>query len=294
MLNRISEAVDKVLTDISKKYHEEVNTAFDIYKRPFKSYDMDLDIEQGFNQWFIHDYKNSQGKTMTELVLEDDMKDVLMHSIHSVFKVMVEKNHIVFKDLFTSVDYVIDSSEVYENSDLVSVRIYPINGKYVLIDNPEFYGKELEMTIRQSIMNKYNEYCSTHSPMGIEVFIKENSQLIYHLTNIIHFYENEMMEDDEMLVYVAEYAIKGREELLDLLLNTNHFQIIETFEDEMTLVILDDGIQIGEVLVTSHKLELETKSRTILDIGKTLINEYAGDKAVFIKDLELGLDDLLE
>ncbi|MCH4887749.1 hypothetical protein EZV73_09200 [Acidaminobacter sp. JC074] len=294
MLNRISQAVDKVLTEVSENYQLDVKAAFEIYKRPFNSYDMDLDIEHGFNQWLIHDYRNAKGETMAELILEDEMKDVLMNSIHSVFKVIFEKNKIVFKDLFTAVDYVIESSETFENNDLVSVRIYPVEGKYLVVDNPEFYGAELEMTIRQSIMNKYNEYCSSNAPMGIEDFIKDNSQLIYHLTNIIHYYENEMMEDDDMVVYVAEYAIKERELVLDMLLNTDHFQILETYEDEMTLVVLDDGVQIGEALVTSHKIELEAKSQTILDIGKSLIHKYAGDSAVFIKDLELGLDDLLE
>lgn len=295
MLSKLREGVDYVLTHLSEdEYSNEINKAFDIYKRPFNNFDLDIDIEHGFNQWLIHDYVTNKGKTLSELI-EPDKKigKALADSIYSVYRVISTKTGFVFKDIITSADYEVETESLFENGDIVSIRLYPFEGKYHLIDNPERYPNEMEISIRQSIMNKYNDYCSSNEPVGIYEFIKSNSQLVYHLTNIIHYYENEMLEEQTYVVYVAEYGIKERELLLDELLDTDYFQIIETYEDEMTLVLLDEGIQIGEVLITTNRLELEANSSTSLELCKDVLKKVAGERAVLIKEGELSIDDLL-
>jgi hypothetical protein len=221
------------------------------------------------------------------------MIDIITRSVYSVFLVNHEKQNIVFKDLFTGIDYVLDTEQAFEAGDLLSVRLYPVGDKYLILDNAEFYETSMEQTIRQSVMSKYNEYCSSNEPIGIEVFVKEHSQLVYHLTNIIHYYEAELEEESDLAVFIAEYAIKEREALLDSLLDTDYFQIIETYEDEMTLVLLDDGNQIAELLVTSHKLEIEANSKAELSISRSILEQYNEGRAAFIKEAELSLDDVL-
>lgn len=295
MLDKLRASVDHVLTCLSKEaYKDEVKKAFEIYKRPFNHFDLDIDIEHGFNQWLIHDYVTTEKKTFA-VILETDpeMSRALADSIFSVFKVITEKHGFVFKDVVTSVDYEVETDCLFEPDDLVHVRLYPYEGKYRILDNPSHYPQSMETSIRQSIMNKYNEYCSANEPIGIDVFVKTNSQLIYHLTNIIHYYENEMLEEQEYKVFVSIYALRNRELVLDLLLDTNHFQIIETFEDEMTLVVLDDEIQVAEALVTSSNIELEANSMTALMLSKDLLEKAAGKEVVFIKENELSIDDLL-
>lgn len=296
MIVKINEAIEEILISLTEdQYKKEVKKAFDIYKRPFNHFDLEIDIEHGFNSWFIHDYKFSNGKKIASLVLNDkDTIQTIENSLYSTFMVHHEKNHVIFKDVFTNMDYIIESDQLFENGDLVCIRIYPVGSKHTVIDNPEYHDQGLEKTIRKSVMAKYNEYCSNNEPIAIDVFIKENSQLVYHLTNIIQYYESEMEEDVDLFVHVAEYAVKEREHLLDLLLASENFQIIESYDDEMILNVIDDGIQIGEAVVTHDRLELEMNSKGMLDIAKDLVKEIAKDKAVFIKEGKLTIDDLLQ
>ncbi|MBI9014854.1 MAG: hypothetical protein JEZ08_21675 [Clostridiales bacterium] len=293
---KINEAIEQILTSLTTdEYKDEVSKAFNIYKRPFSNFDVEIDIERGFNQWLIHDYKLSDGTKIAEKILTDKtMIDTIQNALYSVFKVHHEKNHIILKDVLTNKDYVLESDQLFEEGDLVCIRLYPVNNKYTVIDNPEFHDMSLETTIRKSVMSKYNEYCSSNEPMSIEVFIKEHSQLIYHLTNIIKYYENELEEEVDLSVFVAEFAIKEREVLLDNLLATDHFQIIETYEDEMILNVLDDGIQIGEAVVTHDRIEIETTSKGMLDIAKDILENCSEERAVFIKEGKMTIDDLLQ
>ena len=296
MIKNINEAIEEILISLATdEYKEEVSRALNIYKRPFSNFDLELDIEHGFNQWLIHDYKSSDGTKIAEKILTDKtIIDTIKNALYSVFKVHHEKNHVIFKDVLTNVDYVVESDQLFEDRDLICIRLYPVQGRYTVIDNPEFHEPSLETTIRKSVMTKYNEYCSTNEPMSIEVFIKEHSQLIYHLTNIIHYYENQLEDDVDLSVFVAEFAIKEREILLDSLLKTEHFQIIESYDDEMILNILDDQIQIGEAVVIHDRLEIETNSKGMLDIAKDIVVKHSQERAVFIKEAKMTIDDLLQ
>lgn len=294
MIERINEALDQLLASLDS-YADEVEEALKLYKRPFKQYDMDIDIEHGFNQWLIHDYVTKGGHKFASKVLNDKASiHAIETSVYSVFHVLKEKVGYVFKDVFTGVDYVIETDQLFEANDLICIRLYPVGEKNYIVDNALYYEKAFEPTIRRSVMNKYNEFCSTNEPIAIEAFIKSHSQLIYHLNNIVHFYENELEEESDLSVFVAEYAVKDKEALLDQLLDTEHFQIIESYEDEMILVLLDDQVQIGEVVVTPNKMEIEANTQTTLEFAKDIVKRSAGDKAVFVKEAELSIDDLLQ
>ncbi len=294
MLNKISQSVEQILVALAEEqYKKEVKYAFDIFKRPFNHFDMGIDIEHGFNQWLIHDYVTRDNSKLAIKVLDEkEMIDIISNSIYSVFRVHHEKKNVVLKDLFTAKDYTLDSEQVFEDGDIVSVRLYPVKSKYVIVENAEFYEQTMHATIRKSVMSKYNEYCSSNQPVAIEMFIKESSQLIYHLTNIIHHYESQL-ETDDMEVHIAEYGIKEREILLDALLKTSYFQIIETYGDEMTIILLDDFVQIAEVLVTSHKLEIEALTKVHMTLAREILEKYAESRAVFIQERELTVDELL-
>lgn len=296
MIVKINNAIDEILISLAKEtYKEEVKKALALYKKPFNNLDLDIDIEHGFNSWLIHDYKLADGTKLARKILKaKDMVEIIESAVYSAFKVHHEKKHLIFKDVFTNIDYVIESDQNFEDGDLICIRIYGIGSKFTVVDNPEFHDHALESTIRKSVMSKYNEYCSSNEPMAIDVFIKEHSQLIYHLTNIIQFYESEMEDEVDLSVYVAEYAVKERKQLLEDLLASDHFLMIESYDDEIILNLLDDGKQIGESVVTHDRLEIETNSKDMLDIAKNIVKEISNGRAIFIKERKLTIDELLQ
>lgn len=297
MLNKIRKVLDETLVHVSqKKNNKLVNDAFKWYKSPFGAVKTDMDLEYGFNNWLLHDYLVNQKTPLVEYYLNDfDKKAVeaVSKSVYSVFKVQIETNNVVFKDVITSQDYLIDSDQVFNNNDLLKVRLYPVDNKFVILDNVEYYDQSLETIIRKSVMNKYNEYCSANEPMGIQVFVKRHSQLIYHLTNIIDFYEAELEEEAGLDVYVATYAIKDKDELLDLLLDTDAFQLIEHNEYETIVDFVSEDVQLAEIVVTSQKVEIEVNSETGLLFAKETFESAVASKAVFVKDEIISLSDLL-
>ena len=221
------------------------------------------------------------------------MGNIIKNSVFSIFKISIQNKNTVFKDLITNIDYIIDTEEKYNHNEIIKIRVYPVGNKFHLVEEGIYYQNELESTIRKSIMSKYNEYCSVNKPISIAEFVKVNSVLIYHLTNIIEFYESELIDEDDMKVLVATYAIKKRKEVINKLLAEKSFQLLEKNDDEVILIILIEGSQVGEVLILVNTVEVEATSRDSYIYSKSMIEETLNELVIFIKDEELNLEDLL-
>lgn len=293
MINKIRASVDELLLALNKQFGEEIKTATKVYEGPFEGLNFDLDIDYGFNNWIIHDYKTKKGYLVDLVDMDEEIKNAIKGSVLSIFKVNLERNNIVFKDLITGEDYIIETEQLFNDGDIVKVRVYPKNHKYLIIDNPHFYSPTLESTIRKSVMSKYNEFCSKNEPIDIRDFIKNQAQLIYQLANIIDFYEAEMEDDESLYVYTVKYGIKDKEEALDLLLETEVFQITDQYEDETTLIVLDEGVQVAEVLVLPSFIEVEATNESLRKIAMDLIEGVLKEHAVKLSEEVLGIDDIL-
>lgn len=293
--------IDETLIYLGKNnYKNEIDKAFKFYKSPFKNDKSEIDIEHGFNDWLIHDYKKSDGLFIVEDYLKnknslkkDELGNIIKNSVFSIFKISIQNKHTVFKDIITNIDYIIDTDENYSHGEIIKIRVYPVGKEFCIIEEGVYYQNELESTIRKSVMSKYNEYCSVNKPMSIAEFVKVNSILIYHLTNIIEFYEAELVDEDDLKVLVATYAIKKGNEVVDKLLENSSFQLLEKNNDEVILIIIHEGSQAGEVLVLVNTVEVEATSRDLYIYSKSLIEETLEELIVFVKDEELNLEDLL-
>lgn len=295
MKNKIRKTVDDALLHVSRKENRHmIEEALKIYLSPFGEQQVELDKEHGFNSWLIHDYASVVDSPLLEKFYEDSlMKETIEKSVYSIFKVVVETKQIVFKDVITSVDYIIDDDHLYNAGDLVKIRLYPVEDKWVMLDNPEYLEPSMETLVRKSVMSKYNAYCSMNEPMHIEVFVKTQSQLIYHLTNIIDFYEAELEDEDEYQVHVATYAMKDKEVLLDLLLDSDEFQMIEVDGDNTIVHMLSDDIQLAELVISHDRVEIESTSKSCLGLVRDAFERLLGASATFLKEEMLRLDDLL-
>lgn len=300
---QINNLIDEMLIYLAKNnYNEEIERALKIYKSPFVDQGVDIDLEHGFNSWLIHDYQKKNGSYIIKDYLLNknidvvdgiDLFKLINESIFSIFKVSIQKDNVVFKDIITQVDYLIETDQKFNNADIIKIRIYPSNNKYYIVDNGAYFTEEFEPTIRKSVMSKYNEYCSTNEPMGIDEFVKKHSVLIYHLANIIDYYESELSVEDNLSVHMATYAVKNREPLIERLLLSGAFQIAETYDDEMVLTLLSDESQVAEIVITVNKIEIEATTKTLLSYAKTEFEKASGELAVFVKDEELFLEDLI-
>ncbi len=303
IVNQIDSLIEETLVYIAKNnYKSEIERALIEYKRPFANQVLELDVEQGFNSWFIHDYKKKDDTYIISDYLKNrnldivdglDLFKAINESVFSIFKVSLQRDNVVFKDIITQADYIIDTDREFKENDIIKVRVYPGKSKYHIVDSGTFYSVELEETVRKSVMSKYNEFCSSNQPVTIAEFVKTHSVLVYHLANIIDYYESELSGEDELSVFVATYALKNKEEAVDKLLVSGSFQILEQYPDELVLVLLSEEQQIAEVVISVDTVEIEATSKTFLEYSKSIFEETVLEYAVFIKDEELHLEDLI-
>lgn len=297
---QINNIIDETLIFLAKNnYKTEIDRALKQYKSPFAEQGLDLDIEQGFNNWLIHDYQKSDKSYIisdyfkNKNIDDANLFNMINKSVLSIFKISIQNKNIVFKDIITQADYVIETEQEFNDGDVIKIRVYPFDNKFYIVDLGTYYSAELEPTIRKSVMSKYNEYCSANEPIKIDVFVKKHSILIYHLTNIIDYYESELSSEDEVSVFVATYAVKDRVLAIDKLVDSNSFQFSEQYDDELILVLLSDGAQVAEAVVTVNQIEIESNSSVLLSYSKAELEKVVGDTAVFVKEKELFLEDLI-
>lgn len=290
----IEHIIEETLIAAAQNCNESfVNAAVKVYRAPFGSQNVDMELDQGFNAWLIHDY-HEKGRYLVDQVQGDvTIKHIIKNSRYSIYKVRLEKQNIVLKDVITLEDYVLETERYFEENDLMKVRLYQNDDKWIILDEPEFYDQSLEEVIRKSVLTHYNNYCATYDPIHIREFAKMQSQLIYHLTTIIDFYESELNDDESYEVFIGQYATKDKESVLDLLLDDEQFQMIEVDGDETIVHMISENVQFAEVVVTSNRIEIEATSQVQLDMIKSLFENLVGSHAVHIKDEKLKLDDLL-
>lgn len=292
MLEKLRNTIDTLVLELNKK-DGYIEAARKVYENPFHGLNIDLDIDSGFNNWIIHDYKDQKGYLVDQMDMDVELSNSVKHSLISVFKVHLEKVNIVFKDIITGEDFIINSDQMFEDGDLIKVRLYPVDNHYTILDNPDFFNPALEATIRKSVMSQYNRYCSMNEPVDIRVFVKEQSQYIYHLANIIEFYESEMEDDETLYVYTAVYGIEDKEAVLDILLDHEAFQLVEQYEDETTIMLYNDGLEVAEILVLPKRIEVDAKDQALRELAKEYIETTLKEKAAKIKEDILSLDDIL-
>lgn len=294
MEKKIIEILDQGLALMSQEDMQGlVKEALETFKSPFSGQTIDLDIDNEFSDWMVNDYK-IKGQSIFEYKnMTGPEQASIEASFVSIFKVSDEKDKIVFKDVFTQIDYLVQTTEVCRPGDLIKARLYPWQDHFLLISEPTFYDSNYESTVRKSVMYQYNSHCSVHGPSSVEDFIKGQSLMIYHLSSLIEYYEGVLEDDESLYVHLAKYKLDKKDDLLDVILDQNDFQLIEHNAYETLIHHMVADKIMAEILVDDQWMEVECTSKTDLMLTRERLEMLVGDKAVFLSESCLGLDDLL-
>jgi hypothetical protein len=295
MKNEIQNLLDQGLMFMSQDQNKSfVARGLELYVSPFGDKTVGDDQTKDFTTWFLHDYRYKGQSIFTLNEINSPVLTCVERSLVSIFKVNFESKNMIFKDIITNKDYKIMSDQSFDDGDLIKIRIYPIEDYYILLDEPLYFDTEYEKTIRKSIMYQYNSYCSVHGPIAIDDFIKNQSHMVYHLMTLIEYYEEILQDDENLHVYVAKYKIEDKDNILDLILDSDDFQLIEHNKYETLIHHLSDEGILAELLVTSQWLEIECVSESILSLTQSVVESIIKDEATFISVDHLRLDDLIE
>jgi len=295
----LQDAVDKLLFwALNEKHADVVKHATEVF---LKGSESELEM-QGFNDWFIHDYRTKENKSISDLYIAEESPDqdevkilkVLSSSVFSAFERMAIKDKMIVKDLFTKLDYLLD--ENFESSSVMLVRIYTMDHKHTLVESPEFLPDEYKSMLVKGMLEKYNEYCRLYAPVQMETFIKEHSLVLYRFLNIIDSTATEQaLDEDEFIVHQSTYIIKESPKAHTLMKNNENF--ILSLDDEagavFKLVAGEHKEVIAEIVLADDRLEIECTSANALDHSKEVIEDLLEENATHLKDEVLHIDDLI-
>lgn len=295
----LQDAVDKLLFwALDEKRSDIVKHATEVF---LKGADSQTEM-QGFNDWFIHDYRTKENKSIADLYIKEEkpseeevkLLEVLSNSVYSAFERIAVKDKMIVKDLFTKLDYQLD--ETFETSSVMLVRIYTLGNKHSLVEPPEFLPDEYKSMLVKGMLEKYNEYCRLYAPMQMEAFVKEFSLVLYRFLNIIDNTASEQaLDEDEFIVHQSVYIIKNSADAHALMKNNKNF--ILSLDDEagavFKLVTGEHQDIVAELVLADDRLEIECTSANALDYSKEVIEELLDENAAHLKDEVLNIDDLI-
>ncbi|OHE16815.1 MAG: hypothetical protein A2X96_10050 [Syntrophobacterales bacterium GWC2_56_13] len=146
-----------------------------------------------FHDWFIHDYRTADGKTILEgfcdrrlsSLSEDERRlaDSLMRSYQSIYEVLAvrEGEGLTIRDLFTGetmdVEEVSGSYEAVQ-WDLVQVRVYTMDGTCRFAGNGQTMPRMRLADLKAYLDNARRSFEADTDRAGWPVFLKENAFLI--------------------------------------------------------------------------------------------------------------------
>ncbi len=256
----------------------------------------------GFNDWFVHDYRTSDGNSLSALYIEannslDEEKELLLaveKSVYSAFDRMPIKDKMVIKDLFTKVDYQVENN--FTAGGVMLARIYKLDGKHLLLDLPEFLTDEYKTTLIKGMLEKYNEYCRLFAPIQMDVFVKKHSQVLYRFLNIIENTATEYaLVDEDFTVHQSTYVTKKMDQVFELMKNDENFTL--ALEDAagsvFKLVSPEHGDVIAEIVLADDRLEIECTTAEALEYSKEAIEDILKEKMTHLRDEVLNIDDLI-
>ena len=295
----LQDTVDKLLFGaLDEKRAHIVKHATAVFLKGAKS-DKEM---QGFNDWFVHDYRDENNNSIVKLYMQENTPDAdeklilksIEESVYSAFDRMPINDKIVLKDKFTKKDYLI--KEEFETGNVMIARIYKVGNAHMLLDLPEYLPETYNQTLIKGVMEKYNEYCRVFMPIQMEEFMKQHSQVLYRFLSIIDDTAAEYtLDDEDYTVYQSTYVVKDSKTVYEAMKENEKFEI--ALDDEAGTVVKlqtadGEGI-ICEIVLADDKLELECLTSDELQYSKDVIEEFLGEYIAHLRDEILNIDDLI-
>ncbi len=257
---------------------------------------------QGFNDWFVHDYQDERGQSLSDLYMQahdlseedEEMLKIIKSSVYSAFERLPIKDKMVVKDIFTKMDHTLQ--EAFDISGVVVSRVYKVDGKHIMADHKEFMPDEYKKLLIKGMLEKYNEYCSLYAPIQMDAFVKKHSLVLYRFLSIIDKTATEYaLDDEDYLVHQSTYVVKNQQEAYKALKVNEKF--ILSLDDKagsvFKLVSGEHDTVIAEIVLADDRLEIECRTADELDYSKTVTEEVLGENVAHLRDEVLNIDDLI-
>ncbi len=295
----IQEAADEILfwaleDDKSKLVHD----ATEIY---LKGSESDKDM-QGFNDWFVHDYRTESEESLVKLYMnehkvDDEKRKALLAiegSVFSAFERIGVEGKLVVKDLFTKSDYMLN--EEMEATGLMLMRIYTVDAAHFVLDKPEFLLEEYKSVLIKGMLEKYNEYCRLFMPVEMAQFTKKYSQVLYRFINVIDDTAAEYaLDEEDFVVHQATYIVKDLKAVYEAFKESPDMELALDDPAGSVFKLLDSvtGDVLSEIVVADDRVEIECVNGALLDASKEAVVEIIGDLGTHLRDEIVSIDDLL-
>lgn len=247
--------------------------------------------ELGMTEWFIFSYKVAElnGKTIAQK-FEIDMptaeRSALSSSRRSIYKIQ-DKEYL--KDIFTNDVFKIQSP-IHGEKGLLNARLALLEDVAFIVGDLFEIDESFEESIKRTVYEAYNKYCSEATLLSMEDFIEKESLLIYNLSTVVAEAIDAFSEDDIAHVFEAVFAYRiNLDELLDKI-NSLPYELYPDEDFENVYRIFSDN----EVLA---EFEIDSKTFNVLCLNEIrldkLIGEMESADIILLKKHMLTLDELL-
>ena len=294
--NKIDELYEKLLVLVSdKKYIEEIKKAHDLFSNGLD----EEAVEIGFNQWLMFDYVFQNGSSfidellMNNLIDDIELAEAAKNSMLSVFKVFELEKYSYIKDVFTKEDYMVENVMDIDRNPVIA-RVITYKKKNYIIEVVNEWAEESEDSIRKSIYEKYNEYCSKISNIEISEFLRKNSIIIYKYLMIYKDVKiKSVFQDEEFFLHLATYSIIDIE-IFNKLINEAENIVFQTDEYDNEIYELSvDKVVICEIEVINNLFEIQCRNNEDLLESMNEIEKTLKNSIVKLKEEILNVEDLI-
>jgi len=294
--NKIDELYEKLLTLVSdERYLDEIERAHDLFSNGLD----EEAIEIGFNQWLMFDYVFQNGSSFIDELLMNNLLDdaelamAAKNSILSVFKVFELERYTYIKDVFTKEDYMIENVMDIDRNPVIA-RVITYKKKNYIIEVVNEWAEESEDSIRKSIYEKYNEYCSKIKNTEISEFLRKNSIIIYKYLMIYKDIKiKSVFQDEEFFLHLATYSIMDMD-MFNKSINESENIVFQTDEYDNDIYELSiDDVVMCEIEVISNRFEIQCRNNEDLVESVNEINKIFKNSIVKLKEEVLNVEDLI-
>lgn len=254
-----------------------------------------------FTSYLTLDHK-VEGKTLFEKFLSKHPETVLStisNMVFSVFEVMNYPAGLGLKDLYTKADYLLTSEDEPSEGDLIVGRLITAANQNYLAEDAMVFPASYKEAFRKGIMEKYNEYVTSHGLTALEDFLKTETLVLMKFVEILNEVEQESIEAvEDYTVYQTVFLVGDPVAFRNMLLDAPDFEV--SLEESSFLVAklyTDKGTEdedlVAELVLDGNRIEIESLDEFRQNMAKEKMISTFGNIIAHFKDEVLSMDDLL-
>lgn len=294
----IQEAMDQiVLSAVEIKSEDFLTEAKAIYEQGIEGRAEGL----FFTGYLTLDHR-VKGVTLFEKFLEAHPETVLStisQMSFSVFEVMNYPAGMGLKDLYTKADYLLTSDEEPAEGDLIVGRLITAANQNYLAEDAMIFPASYKEAFRKGIMEKYNEYVTSHGLTSLEDFLRTETLVLMKFVEILNEVEQESMDAvEDYTVYQTVFLVGDPVAFKNMLTSAPDFEI--SLEESSYLVAklyTDKGTEdedlVAELVLDGNRIEIESLDEFRQNMAKEKMISTFGNTIAHFKDEVLSMDDLL-